>query len=182
MRVLGFDPGLASFGWCVADVADEVSILELGVWRTKPDTTKSAIRGTSDVAERVAVLIRNVAELVERAQPSALCMEDFSPPRSSSAAAKVARVFGMLDAVAEYEGLASLRVTPQEIKLAMCGRRGASKDDVENEVLRWCEPEAIGQLERDVTASQRNHAYDAAGSVLASKHHPLMLMLTRGGR
>jgi crossover junction endodeoxyribonuclease RuvC len=182
MRVVGMDPGLASFGWCVADVADEISILELGVWRTEPSKTKSAIRGTSDVAERVAYLMRSVAELVERTQPSALCMEDFSPPRSSSAAAKVARVFGMLDAVAEYEGLASLRVTPQEIKLAMCGRRGASKDAVQAEVFRWCTASALEQLEGNAPKSQHNHAFDAGGAVLASKHHPVMLILMRGGR
>lgn len=178
LAVIGLDPGLASFGYCVARVAgSSVLVSELGVWRTKPNGTKSAVRSSSSVAERNAYLYRELVALFDREPAGLLCLEDFSPPRSAGPAAKVARVFGMLDAVAAYEGLGTLRATPQEIKLATTGKRSASKEAVEESVRAVCTPRALKGLEASVPRSQWNHAFDAGGSVIACVNHPEMRMM-----
>lgn len=182
MNLLGLDPGLASMGWAHVQIDQHgtARVLELGVWRTKKSSKKLALRSGSDVARRVTELYRMIEGVVCKQGETgfhAVCMEDFSPPRSASVASKVARVYGMVDAL--FVDHATFRVTPQEIKRAVAGKISASKEEVENAVRQVSSIWALDNLKANVPASQRNHAFDAAASVLACLEHTEMKLLRR---
>lgn len=173
MIVLGFDPGLAHFGWCVAELAtptDAPVILRMGVWKTKKADKKSNVRASADTGRRAAEICGPLAALVKAANPSALLLEAFSATRNASAAAKTARAFGVIDAIAHQYTLPMFEVSPQAIKLATTGIKSASKTAVEAAIRPLCTDEALATLPR--AKGVHEHIFDAGGAVVTAMALP----------
>lgn len=173
MIVLGLDPGFASLGWALVEItSQDERILHVGTIRTAKARTRVLV--TDDLHRRGQELARALAALLE-SYPTvgAICAESWSQPRNASAAAKVARAWGVIDALAEARALPLLSASPQAIKKAMTGKASASKE----EVIAALDALLDGGMEAALVAGkvnkgQREHAADAVGAVVACLDHP----------
>lgn len=161
MKVLGIDPGFASCGYALIHVGTTgETVVELGVLRTEKSAAKRQVLATDDNVRRTRELARPLTELVQRAD--VVCAESMSFPRNASAAGKMCLCWGLLVGLVFARDLPLLEASPQEIKKRICGRRDASKEELERELVRRYEP-----LPPEVPASLREHAYDALGAAVA---------------
>ena len=145
-------------------------VRSIGVIRTKPSNKKLKIRSADDVTRRVVRLITELDKrMAQHGRVSAVCAESFSPPRNASSAAKVAMAWG---AVLGATSGPHILVSPQEIKLAICGSNSASKEDIERRLT-----ERYGDCEDawdDSPGSQRNHGWDALAAVVSCLSEPFV--------
>lgn len=180
MIALGLDPGFTAFGWAVlrvgADRGDE-QLLALGVLRTKK--SKEARLKRDDDHRRCAELARGLLDLTERWSPAVLCAEALThvptrPGRKAPglAVSKGARVWGLVDMLAEANRVALLQAAPQTIKKACTGQASASK----MEVRAALDERFAGRVSELLAAirakSMHEHPVDAAGAVIAQLDHP----------
>lgn len=166
MYVLGFDPGLANFGFAVvAFTRTGLNLDQCGVFTTTPSPKKQRILVSDDSFRRGRQIYQNLAFVVEKYVPVAVCTEGMSFPQNSIAATKLAIAWGALAGVCEGFGLPVVQVSPQAIKKHLCGRNNASKLDVE-EAVKKAQP-AAGKLLAGVPKTRREHAVDAFAAVLS---------------
>lgn len=169
MVIAGFDPGLASMGYAFVEVLPRTErVLAIGVIRTQPANKKRNVRQCDDVTRRVVEIVDAVDALFARHPPVvAICSESFSPPRNASSAAKVAMAWG---AVIGATSPPYLQASPQEIKLAVCGSRKASKEEIEQTLAERfgpCDEQWDGTPDK-----QKNHGWDALASIVACLSDP----------
>ena len=169
MVIAGFDPGLASMGYAFLEVGPNTeTVLALGVIRTQPANKKRNVRQCDDVTRRVVEIVDAVDVLLAKHPPVvAICSESFSPPRNASSAAKVAMAWG---AVIGATSPPYLQASPQEIKIAVCGSKKASKEEIEGTLI-----ERYGECAEawDKTPEkQKNHGWDALGAIVACLSDP----------
>ena len=156
-RIVGVDPGLASFGLAVI----EGNAVRLVVIRTIKGGGHWAAQ---DMADRIRRLTLEAAPLVTGAD--VLVSEAMSYPRSASSSAKLAAGWAVALSLAAISGVETHVVSPQYVRENTAGRR-TGKDDVR----RWLE-RRYGLLEATtpnggkVPAAQHHHAWDA----LAAAH------------
>lgn len=166
MRVLGVDPGFASFGYALLDVGpSEEIVLQMGVLRTEPSSKKLRVLATEDNLRRAKEVAHDLFFLVEENEVKIVCAESMSWPRNASAAAKVAMSWGCIASVIEKHGLSAAQASPQQVKKTLCGKKDASKEEVAQALrnrYRGCERFAEG-----VISSQQEHCYDALAAVVA---------------
>lgn len=178
MIVLGVDPGFASMGFAAVAV-DPVGDLANAVWvvRTEKSTKKGNVRASEDNVRRAMELSFRLEEAVANWAPLAVAAETMSWPRNAGAAAKVALAWGVLCSVAKRHGLPLVQASPQQVKLAICGSKTASKEEVIAAVRkRWPELE----LPKQVTLQE--HAADAAAVVVACLDSEVLRMARKLGR
>jgi len=165
VRVLGIDPGFASVGYAVVVLTPTKELVaEVGLLRTEPSAKKRKVLVADDNFRRSQEIARDLRHLVRDHQIQLICAESMSFPRNASSAAKVALCWGVLASLSHQLGLALLQASPQEVKKRVCGKRDASKEEVQEALtLRFPDlPEKLGS----VPASLREHPYDALASVL----------------
>jgi crossover junction endodeoxyribonuclease RuvC len=124
MRILGVDPGLGITGYGVVegDVAAP-RLLEAG-----------AIRSGSrrELPERLVVIHNAVREIIEEFQPDALALEDlFASIHFPRSALLMAQARGTICLTAGLAGLPVWSFAPREVKNAIVGHGGASKEQVQ---------------------------------------------------
>lgn len=187
--VVGIDPGLAHLGWAaVALEASGEQLLDCGLIGTSKAKAKGTL-SSDDLHRRGQELSRALARVLDTFGPCAVCAESISYPRSSTASSMLGRSWGVLDAELERRGIALLSASPQAIKLAVCGRRSASKLEVIEALdLRFAGRllELLGRPRRDGGVPARTkweHPADAVGAVVAclNRDH-LRLARTVAGR
>lgn len=135
--VLGLDPGFASIGWAKVRIYSRTEeVIALGVFHTEKSTKKQGVLSVEDNVRRTREVACFFAEMcinrnLHKERVTVVCAESMSFPRNASAAAKVAMSWGALVATLERCGdLPLVQASPQEVKLAVCGRKDASKLDV----------------------------------------------------
>lgn len=168
--LLGLDPGFASFGWALLHVGrhpGEDVVLGADVIHTEKSAKKREVRASDDNVRRTRALLSALTALVDEHEPFAFAAESFSPPRHASNAAKVAFAWGMVTTLAHFthDGLPVLQCSPQELKLAVCGSRSASKQAIED-ALAARYPGArttLGKIRKD----DLEHVWDAVGAAHA---------------
>jgi len=162
MRVLGCDPGFASFGWCSVRITGaREELIALGVIRTEPETRKLGVLAADDDVRRTREIAARLRE--ELGQADVVAAEAFSQPRHAASAAKLARSWGALVALAG--ALPLTQASPQQIKLAVAGSKTATKEAVERAVrARW---QSAGVMLDALPKTLREHAADACGAVIA---------------
>lgn len=161
LTVLGCDPGFSSFGFAVVNLSTGLAsprVTEFGVLRTQKDTSKAKILTVEDNTRRVREIIGQLHDLFA-GNVLAVCAEAMSHPRSASVAAKVALVWGALIAMADRYGVPILQASPQHVKRALCGRKDASKEDVQRK-LHTFYPESVAFAD-GLPRTMREHPYDA---------------------
>ena len=128
MVIVGLDPGSLRTGYAViATQGSRLQWLEGGTWR--------APRGET-LSRRLLVLHRALDDLLARARPDALAMEECFMGRHARAALVLGHARGALMTAALARGVCLFEYAPRLIKLAATGTGGASKVQVQAMVRR----------------------------------------------
>jgi len=160
-RVLGLDPGFATFGWAEAHATGSfISFHDLGSFFTKKDPDLSA---ATDLFARCRTI---TAGLLERNVPDVLCIEAMSHPRNASSATKLGASHGAIAAV--VEACFECRVTmlsPYAARKVMTGLKKPTEEDA-HDALRALYPE-VADITKDYAKKVLPHALDAGVQVAA---------------
>ena len=172
-NVLAFDPGYANLGWAVARVAGgRVTPVALGLIATAKDDEVgwSRVVGKAGGARaqekrRVIELATAVHLLVDHFAPVEILAEGYSPVRDSSTTGHMAMVWSVLFLEALHRGIPFRDLTPQELKVKLCGDRSADKNAVADALGREYGEELLRALlvADGVKWGDRGHPFDALG-------------------
>ena len=129
VRVLGIDPGLTRCGVGVVDVAGN---------RTATLVDVTVLRSTADMPleQRLLLISRGIAELLDRHQPHFVAIERVFAQQNVSTVMGVAQISGVALVLAAERGLPVTLHTPSEVKAAITGYGGAEKKQVGTMVAR----------------------------------------------
>jgi len=125
--VLGIDPGLTRCGYAVLRVSGntEVSMSALGVLSTSPE---------KDLPNRLAEIAREIEELLDEYQPSAVAVERIFFQSNVRTAMSVGQVSGLVLSAAARRNIELVQYSPNQVKLALTGWGGADKAQVQKMV------------------------------------------------
>lgn len=169
--LLGLDPGLANLGIAVVElVGGGDKLVHLDVMRTEKSAKKRDVLASDDNLRRAREVSVRLMSVFTTYKIAAICAESMSFPRSSSAAAKMAMCWGAAAMLVAQNDIPLVQASPQEIKQTVCGRKDASKEDVEAAV-RARYPNAHGLFSGrapPIAPSYREHAYDAAAAIMTA--------------
>lgn len=149
-RIIGIDPGLASSGWGVVEIADNQHIryVSHGCIETEADRP---------LAERLLSIHKRLLETLETYKPSESGVETLYFGKNITSAIPVAEARGVLCMTLAAYGLTVRELTPLAIKQAVVGSASAEKSQVQ-EMAR-----IILGLEK---IPKPNHAADALGAAI----------------
>jgi crossover junction endodeoxyribonuclease RuvC len=121
--VLGIDPGTAVTGYGIVSRDDDgrVSLLECGVIRTS---------SAQPLPDRIREIFQGIEEVIERFRPSAVSVEDVFQGKNVRSALTLGHARGAILLAASLRDLPIAEYSPREIKNAVVGSGGATKDQV----------------------------------------------------
>ena len=163
MIVLGIDPGTATTGYGVVsgDGSGLVSLLECGVVRTRP---------RDPLPSRLKEIFDGVSELLDRHRPDAISVEDVFYARNVRTTVVLGHARGVILLAAQQHGVHIHELPPAEIKKAVVGHGGASKEQVQFMLTRLLRLRSVPQPS------------DAADGVAAALAYVMSARLPRIGR
>jgi Holliday junction resolvasome RuvABC endonuclease subunit len=169
--VLGIDPGLATFGLTVVQLTPTEEVVQaMHIKTTEKSPKKQNVKAADDTLRRS----RELSEWLEKVvgvwgdQIKAICVEAMSWPRNSAAAVKVAMSWGVLSSLSARRSWPVVMATPAEIKLAVCGVKSASKQQVQDKLMeRYPHSEELQSFRQTTAKTKQEHGFDALGSVVA---------------
>jgi crossover junction endodeoxyribonuclease RuvC len=150
--VLGIDPGTASTGYGVVKGdggMGAVSLVECGVIRTRP---------RDPLASRLREIYEGVSELLARHKPDALSVEDVFYAKNVRTTVVLGHARGVVLLAGEQAKVEIHEIPPAEIKKAVVGSGGASKEQVQFMLTR---------LLKLKTAPQPSDAADGVAAAFA---------------
>ena len=155
MRILGFDPGLATVGYGVieSDGRNNVAV-DYGVIKTPPD---------ENTAVRLAMIDAAAAELMDRFRPDAVAVEELFFNTNITTGIRVAEARGVLLVCAVKLCGNLFEYTPLQVKQAVTGYGRADKIQVQRMVKMILNEEKLPKLD-DITDSMAMaicHAHSA---------------------
>jgi crossover junction endodeoxyribonuclease RuvC len=155
MRVLGIDPGLVRTGWAVVEpLSRGVTVLGHGLIAPPPADALPA-----RLAHGAAALRSVLTEF----RPELVTLEEvFTAPRHPRSALLMAHMRGVICLVLEEAGVTIIPLTATTVKQRLTGAGHASKDQVQQMVLRLTDLKPGGRLKLDET--------DALALALAGLH------------
>jgi crossover junction endodeoxyribonuclease RuvC len=121
--VLGVDPGLTRCGYAVLSSSGSGSVtpLAIGVIRTSSE---------DPLATRLAEVHEEIHSLIEQFQPDAVAVEQVFFQNNVRTAMSVGQASGIVLALAARHGCVVAQYTPSQVKNAVVGWGGATKDQV----------------------------------------------------
>jgi crossover junction endodeoxyribonuclease RuvC len=136
--VLGIDPGTACTGYGVVrgGGAAVPVLVECGVIRTK---------ARDPLPVRLREIYEGVQELIGRHAPDALSVEDVFYSRNVRTTVVLGHARGVILLAAEQRGLAVNEFAPAEIKKAVVGTGGATKEQVQFMLTRLLRLKSVPQ-------------------------------------
>lgn len=162
MIVLGIDPGTAVTGYGVVK-GDRVSpphLIECGIIRTRP---------RESLASRLQEIHAGVVELIQRHRPDALSIEDVFYARNVRTTVVLGHARGVILLAAANARIEIAEYPPAEIKKAVVGAGGATKEQVQFMVMR---------LLRLKTPPQPSDASDGVAAALAHIMNPRLVSIS----
>lgn len=158
MKILGCDPGLATFGTAVVEVGSDGQprVMFMETFTSEKMTKKTRMTNADDRIIRLRQFMNWFKEIVGEHRPDLVAVETFSPPRNASAAAAVAMVWGSLLAMLEERRLSLVHATPQEWRKTL-----SPSDPDEKTVHALVTTKTSCPL--PALKGHRPHALDAAG-------------------
>jgi crossover junction endodeoxyribonuclease RuvC len=128
MIVLGIDPGTASTGYAVVSASgSRLCALSCGVLQTRAGVA---------LERRLAQIHAGVGELVDLHRPAAVAIEELYFGTNARTAFAVGQARGVVLLAAGQRQVPTRSYTPQQVKSAVCGHGGASKEQVGAMVAR----------------------------------------------
>lgn len=169
MLVLGVDPGTAQTGYGVVrgDGTRPPTLVECGVIRTKP---------RDPLPMRLRDIYEGIAELLDRHRPDAMAVEDVFYARNVRTTIVLGHARGVVLLAGEQHTVSIHEFPPAEIKKAVVGRGGATKEQVQFMVTR---------LLRLKSPPQPADAADGVAAALAcimGAHVPHLHLIQENGR
>jgi Holliday junction resolvasome RuvABC endonuclease subunit len=160
----------------------------MGLIRTEKANKKAKTRASEDNLVRAKEISAELATLIDRHHISIICAETMSYPRNAAAAAKMAMCWGVIATLADRYNLPVTQASPQEIKKALCGKKDASKEDVQSAIYSLypvTDSRVTNCIKTDilrgVPPSMREHPFDALAAVVACKESEVLLLARRMG-
>lgn len=123
---MGLDPGTAVTGYGVVQ-SDGPSLVECGVIRTNPRDA---------LPQRLNDIYEGLRELIDRHTPSALAVEDIFYARYVRATIVLGHARGVILLAGAQAGIPVHEYPPREIKKAVTGAGGATKEQVQYMMMR----------------------------------------------
>lgn len=194
--LLGLDPGLAHLGYAVVLLRptgppklaiDNKGQPVFGYVETEKSAKKLNVMASSDNLRRAREVVRPLLDLVDMYEGKrsffdfassfrirAICAESMSFPRNASASQKLGISWGVIATISEIYGLPVAEVTPQQMKKALCGKRDASKPEIQAAVapLYGIPADMFG-------VTVREHPYDALAAIHATLDSEVVRMARR---
>ncbi|HEY1295887.1 MAG TPA: crossover junction endodeoxyribonuclease RuvC [Chloroflexota bacterium] len=166
-RALGIDPGLVRTGWAVLEpVGLRANVVGHGV--IAPPTQAA-------LPARLAAGARRLREVVAEFNPDFVALEEvFTAPRHPRSALLMAHMRGVICLVLEEAGLPIVPLTATTVKQRLTAGGHASKEQVQQMVLRLTRLTLVPGMKLDET--------DAIALALAALHettHPLARLARR---
>ena len=130
MTILGIDPGTAATGYGVVAQVDGprlAALVECGVIRTRP---------RDPLPVRLRTIFEGVVELIERYHPDVLAVEDVFYARNVRTTIVLGHARGVVLLAGAQAGMQIHEFPPAEIKKAVVGTGGATKQQVQFMVAR----------------------------------------------
>ncbi len=170
VHVVGVDPGLAHTGLVVArlkpggfEVVWENDKPLLWCLETEKSNKKLAVRASDDNTRRAREMFKPLYQAMSYLEPKVIVAEAMSFPRNSSASHKLGISWGIIVTMSCFFELPIVQVSPQQIKKAVCGKRDASKEEIQNALS------AKHKIPLELfTKDRREHPFDAIGALEAS--------------
>lgn len=165
-RILGLDPGFANIGYTVAEIGKySLKPVAAGVFQTEKSSKKRKVLAADDNLRRATEISEFMSMLIEEHRIQAICAESMSFPRSSSVAAKMAMCWGVICALAALRGIPIVQASPQEIKVAVTGKKTASKEEVQEAVSKKL---SLASFLDGTARSFHEHVYDSGAAILTA--------------
>lgn len=182
LRVMGVDTGMGNLGFVVVDVPSGALsptagwILEMDLFQTVPTKGLIAADDTFERARAQATVLSNV---MRRYGVQLVTFEGLSHVPSSAAMTKIGHCFGVLAGLVAAFAVPSLHASPKQIKLGVTGREKAEKQEVAEALDAMFFQEPRGML-ADVNPGDREHPYDALGTIVTLWNDPLFVAARQG--
>lgn len=171
--VIGFDPGIANFGYSIIELGSVSGldrVIAGGIVRTKKSDKKRLVRAAEDNVERGREVAKVVLEQFRIFGPErfvAICAEAMSFPRNSSAAAKMAMTWGIIETVSVMYDLPIMQATPKELKKAVAVNPMASKEDIIKALSKRFGAKMVAPFVEKLPESIWEHFFDSLGTIVA---------------
>jgi len=125
--ILGIDPGTATtgFGLVTEDAAGEAQLLRYGVFLTQAGTP---------MPQRLLTIFRELSALLAETAPDAMAVEELFFSRNVTTALTVGQARGVVLLAAAQAGIPIYEYKPAEVKQALVGYGGASKQQIQEMV------------------------------------------------
>ena len=165
MIVLGIDPGTAVTGYgIVRRDTGAPTLVECGIIRT---------RAKDPLPDRLCAIHDGIAELITRHKPDSLAIEDVFYARNVRTTVVLGHARGVMLLAAEMAGVPVNEMAPAEIKKAVVGTGGATKEQVQFMLTR---------LLRLKSVPQPSDAADGVAAALACVMGASLPRIDGGGR
>lgn len=187
-KILGLDPGFANVGFAVYRVElaqgtqPERQVVERAglIWTEKSDKKRNVL-AVDDNTRRTREISKALASLISSNDIQAICAEAMSFPRHASNAAKMAMTWGVIISLAEGRRIPIVQPSPQEIKLALCKRKDASKQDIREAIEAKFGMELASKMAdhnglKLTAKADFDHPFDAIASVLTGLESEVLRM------
>jgi crossover junction endodeoxyribonuclease RuvC len=125
MIVLGIDPGIANTGWGVVAAGPKPRAIAHGTITTSPRTAPEL---------RLAEIHQTISAVLDEHGVTSMALEDLFFGKNTSSAVAVGQARGVSLVLAGLRGIDCHSYTPQNVKLAVCGRGSAQKVQVQKMV------------------------------------------------
>lgn len=181
---LGLDPGFASLGYALVCllpdgkrelVKNKMGGYVFGVWETEKSDKKRAVKASDDNVRRTRELARLMFSVMAADYDiKVVCAESMSFPRNSSSAQKMGLGWGAIATAIELLNLPIVQSSPQEIKTQVCGKKDASKQEIQEALSKQ-----YGLDLDQFPKTSREHCFDALGAVEAAVDTEFMRLACR---
>lgn len=159
MRLLGIDPGSRRMGWGVVEErGSSLVLIALGIVRP---------RAADTLARRLATIHAETRSIVESYAPGCVAIEMLFHGVNTRSLITLGQARGAILAAVGTIEAELIELSPAEVKKAVTGRGGATKEQVAHMVGVLLGADARERIEREATG---NDATDALAVALAAMH------------
>lgn len=125
MRILGIDPGYATLGWAIID--GSLKIVDYGLVETNNN-----IR----IDERLFIIHNQINKIIANYSPQCVAIEKLFFAKNTKTAIDVAKCIGVVLLTAKLNNLDYDEYSPSQVKNAITGYGRASKDQIQNIIMK----------------------------------------------
>ncbi len=153
-KILGIDPGLANTGYGLLEKSgNRYTIITHGVLTTPSKDT---------LQNRLAKISRELLDLIDQHEPTEIAYESVFFQTNVSSAIQVANAIGAILLTAASRSVMATAYSPLQIKSAVTGYGGATKEQIQYMVQKICSIK---------TPIKPDHAADALAVAICHSHH-----------